>query len=217
MTLMTAFGADSVSHFLRSPIAVNGQKQTMAKIYSVPIVFRYGNICLAMMERHGLVLSFQFGKRRAMIDNVTPDDAKKSLESVVKMEDAGWRRAMPDRWFGAGVAVFIAGMFAVYALEDPYPYIVFPIIGLPLFIATAREKSGAYGRDAPASNVNMWTVVLFITVLLIVFFGSIFIRRAYDAAWVSLVAGVLVGLVVFLTSENARRAHRARVEKAENK
>jgi purine-cytosine permease-like protein len=101
-------------------------------------------------------------------------------------------------------------------LEDPYPYIIFLIIGLPLFIATAREKSGAYGRDAPGT-ANVWAIVLSILVLLVVFFGSIAIRRAYDAAWVSLVAGVLVGLVVFLTSESARRAHRARVDQAEKK
>jgi hypothetical protein len=151
-----------------------------------------------------------------MVDNLTPNQAKKALESVVKMEDAGWRRAVPGRWFGAGVAILIASMFALYALENPYPYIVFPIIGLPLFITTAREKSGAYGRDAP-NTANVWAIVLFLIVLLIVFFGSIFIRRAYDAAWVSLVAGVLVGLVVFLTIESARRVHLAKVDQVENK
>lgn len=147
-----------------------------------------------------------------MTDNVTPEEAKNALESVVKMKGAGWRRAVPDRWFGAGVAILIASLFALYALEDPYPYIVFPIIGLALFITTAREKSGAYGRDVPASTADLWATILFAIVLLIVFFGSIFIRRAYDVAWVSLVAGVLVGLMVFLASESARRAHLAKVD-----
>jgi hypothetical protein len=151
-----------------------------------------------------------------MVDNVTPNEAKKALESIVKMEDAGWRRALPDRWFAVGVAVLIGGMFAIYALEDPYPYIVFPIIGLPLFIATAREKSGAYGRDTP-NTANVWAIVLFLIVLVIVFFGSIYIRRAYDAAWVPLVAGLVVGLAVFLTSESERRAHLAKVDQGENK
>ena len=149
-----------------------------------------------------------------MIDNVSPDEAEKALESVVTMKDAGWRRAVPDRWFGAGVAVLIASQFALYALEDPYPYIVFPIIGLVLFITTAREKSGAYGRD---STANVWATILFMAVLLIVFFGSIFIRRAFDAAWVSLVAGLLVGLMVFLVSESARRAHLAKDGQGESK
>jgi hypothetical protein len=63
----------------------------------------------------------------------------------------------------------------------------------------------------------VWAIVLFLIVLVIVFFGSIYIRRAYDAAWVSLVAGVLVGLVVFLTIESAKRVHLAKVDLAENK
>ena len=44
------------------------------------------------------------------IDNVSPDEAQEALESVVKMEGAGWRRAVPGRWFGAGVAVLIASL-----------------------------------------------------------------------------------------------------------
>lgn len=145
-----------------------------------------------------------------MVDNtdrVNPDEAQKALDAVVKMESAGWRRAIPDRWFGAGVAVLIASLFALYALQDPYPYIVFPIIGLALFIVSAREKSGAYGRDFPGTKANIWATVLFTVVLLVIFFGSIVIRRTFDAAWVPLVAGLVVGLMVFLASESERRAY----------
>jgi len=145
-------------------------------------------------------------------DNVSPDEAQEALESVVKMERAGWRRAVPDRWFGAGVAVLIASLYSLYALEDPYPYIVFPIIGLGVFIATARDKSGAYGREFPSTKANAWATVLFVVVMLIVFFGSIVIRRTYDAVWVPLVAGLLVGLMVFLASESERRAYLARTD-----
>jgi hypothetical protein len=47
-------------------------------------------------------------------------------------------------------------------------------------------------------------------VLLVIFFGSIVIRRTYDAAWVSVVAGMLVGLIVFLASKRERRAYLAK-------
>ena len=149
------------------------------------------------------------------IDNVSPDEAQEALESIVKIERAGWRRAVPDRWFGAGVAVLIASLFALYALEDPYPYIVFPIVGLAVFITTVREKSGAYGRDFPRTTANLWAIVLFVVVLLVVFFGSIVIRRTYDAAWVPLVAGLVVGLMVFLASENERRAYLRKADQEE--
>ena len=150
------------------------------------------------------------------IDSLSPEEAKKALESVVNMESAGWRRAVPDRWFGAVVAVLIASLFALYALEDPYPYILFPILGLPIFIAAAREKSGAYGQDFPSSKANVWAIILFAAVMIVVFFGSIYIRRAYDAAWVSLVAGLLVGLVVFMASEGERRSYLTKTGQGES-
>ena len=143
-------------------------------------------------------------------EDLSADEARAALESVTKMESAGWRRAVPERWFGAGMATLIGSLFAVYALEDPYPYIVFPIIGIVVLIASSREKLGAYGRDFPDSKANKWMLVLFVSVLLVVFFGSIVIRRTYDAAWVSVVAGLLVGLTVFLASEHERRAHIAK-------
>ena len=52
-----------------------------------------------------------------MVDNLTPNQGKKALESVVKMEDAGWRRAVPGRWFGAGVAVLIASKKCAQTLD----------------------------------------------------------------------------------------------------
>jgi hypothetical protein len=151
------------------------------------------------------------------IENISADDAQKALESVGRMEGAGWRRAVPDRWFGAGVAALIGSQFALYALQDPYPYIIFPILGLAIFITTAREKSGAYGRDFPSSKRNVWAMAVFIVVLVVVFFGSIFIRRTFDAAWVSIAAGLMVALVVYLASENERRAYLAKTGRGENK
>ena len=139
--------------------------------------------------------------------DLSPHEAQQALESIGEMERAGWRRGVPDRWFGVGIAILIASLFALYALEDPYQYIPFPIIGLALFIIAAREKSGAYGRDFPNKAPNIWALVLSCVVLLTIFFGSIIIRRAYDLAWVPLAAGLLVGLLVFLASESERRAY----------
>jgi len=120
-------------------------------------------------------------------EDLTPGEARDALESAAKMEGAGWRRAVPERRFGAGMAMLIGSLFAIYALEDPYPYIVFPDV-----------------------KANKWVLVLFAAVLLVVFFGSIVIRRTYDAAWVSVVAGMLVGLIVFRASERERRAYLAK-------
>ncbi len=165
------------------------------------------------MERDGVVFTFQHGKRDLKVsetNNPIEREAKEALASIEAMESAGYRRAVPERWFGAGIAALIASMFAVYALEDPYPYIVFPIIGLGVLIAAAREKAGAYGRDFPGTKANRWALVLFGAAMISVFFGSIFVRRAYDLYWVPIIVGLLVGLVVFWLSESERRSYLAK-------
>lgn len=143
-------------------------------------------------------------------NNPAGREAKEALASIETMESAGYRRAMPERWLGAGIAALIASMFAIYALEDPYPYIVFPIIGLGVLIVAAREKAGAYGRDFPGTKANRWAFVLFVAAMIVVFFGTIFIRRAYDLYWVPIIVGLLVGLVVFWLSESERRSYLAK-------
>lgn len=151
------------------------------------------------------------------LDKPSPGEAREALDSVAKMESAGWRRAVPDRWFGAVISLLIASIFALYALPNPHQYISFPIVALALIIPLTREKRGAYGRDFPSKKTNKWALPLFIAFLLIVFFGSIFIRRAYDAAWVPLLAGLMVGLIVFFASENERRAYLKKTGQGENK
>ena len=46
-------------------------------------------------------------------ETLTPDEARAALDSVAKIEGAGWRRAIPERWFGAGIATLIGSLFAV--------------------------------------------------------------------------------------------------------
>jgi hypothetical protein len=165
------------------------------------------------MERDRVVLTFHIGKRYlTMVENNDPtsEEAREALDSIKAMESAGYRRAVPQRWFGAGVAFFIASLFALYALEDPYPYIVFPLIGMGVFIVAAREKVGAYGRDFPSPKANRWGLAVFAIVMVLMFFGTVVIRRTYDAAWVPVAVGIFVGLVVFLVSESERRSYLAK-------
>jgi len=149
--------------------------------------------------------------------NLTPDEAQQALKSVVMMESAGKHRAVPQRWFGAGIAFLVGSMFAIYALEDPSQYIVFPILALAVFMAVSREKIGAYGREAPATKKSILVIVMFAVTMGVIFFGSIYLRRALDAAWVSLVVGALVGLFIFLASEIERRAYLQKAGQSEDK
>jgi hypothetical protein len=143
-------------------------------------------------------------------DRPSRNEAQAALGTVSALAEAGRNRAAPTRWFGAGVALLIASLFALYALDDPYPYIVLPIIGLAVFITAMREAGSAYGRDFVASKAYLLGFVALSAILVAVLIGSIAIRRTFDMAWVPIVAGLGVGLVLFLVNESARRALLAR-------
>lgn len=144
--------------------------------------------------------------------NISGKQAQDALESIKTMKSAGYRLAVPRRLQGIGVAFFMACLFALYALENPYPYIVFPIIGLAVFLIAYRERAGAYGRDFPETKSNKWALLFFVIVMVMIFFGTVYLRRAYDLTWVPIAVGLLVGLVVFLLSESERRSYLAKVD-----
>ena len=168
------------------------------------------------MERDDVTLTFQYGKRASVNlkqEQTSKEEASEALEIVSNMQRAGNRRAVPRRWFGAAVASLIACLFALYALRDPYPYIVFPILGFAILITASRETAGAYGRDFSGSKASILTLTVFAIAMVSLFFGAIYIRRAYDLSWVSLAAGLIAGLVVFGLSEAERRSYLTRAER----
>lgn len=161
-----------------------------------------------------LYLTFHNGKRVLTVNNsIKPDEAKDALENIRTMESAGNRRAVPKRWFGASVAVLVGSLFALYALEDPYPYIVFPIIGIGMLFPIMRERAGAYGRDIPASEGKKWVLFVVIAVMGSVFFATVYARRAYDLAWLPVVVGLIVGVLILMISESERRAYLAKANR----
>ncbi|MGI9464622.1 MAG: hypothetical protein ACR2OM_11810 [Aestuariivirgaceae bacterium] len=143
-------------------------------------------------------------------DNGNQGGAEDTRGSPVNMRDTAGKRTPPSRWFGIGAGLLVASLIALYALPDPYPYIVFPIAGLGIFITAARAKSGAHKHALLAIKANMWASVPVVAMLFFVFFGSVVIRRTYDVYWVPIIAGLLVGLTMFLINESARRSYLAR-------
>jgi hypothetical protein len=165
------------------------------------------------MERDGVDLSFQNGKRRKVADNnsIRSDEAKDALNTVESMRLAGLRRAALPRWYGIGIALLVAVGFALYAQKDPgsIPGLIIAL-GAVLFIAASREKTGALGKAAPQTASGIWALVAVIVFMLALFFGGIFIRRAYDLAWVPVLTGLIAGTTIFLLSESERRHYVAK-------
>jgi hypothetical protein len=166
------------------------------------------------MERDGVVLSFHHGKRRAMKDqdHVGSDEAQGALDSVEKMQSAGFRRALPARWYGFGISLSVAVGFALYAQNDPGSFPgVFIAVGIALFVGISREKNGgAVGKELPDTRSGKWALAGICVFLVALFFGGIFIRRSYDLFWVPLVTGFIAGVTIFLLSHSERRYYLAR-------
>jgi hypothetical protein len=166
------------------------------------------------MERDGVVLSFRYGKRRVMTDQnqLGSDEAKNALDSVEKMQTAGFRRAVPPQWYGVGISLIVAVGFALYAQNDPGSFPgVFIAVGIALFVGISREKSGgAIGKELPDTRAGKWVLAGVCVFLIALFFGGIFIRRSYDLFWVPLVTGLIAGITIYLLSYSERRYYLAR-------
>lgn len=145
-----------------------------------------------------------------MPNKLSAQEAQAAVDAVTDMQKASWRRAVPSRRYGVGIALLIASLFALYALNDPYPYILVPILGLAIFIATSKEKSGIYAQSQLTSKKNIAAFAVVIAFMLALFFGAIMVRRTYDMAWVPIIAGILAGLIIFAGNESARSAFQAK-------
>ncbi len=142
---------------------------------------------------------------------IEPGEARDALNSVEKMQSAGFRRASPPRWYGVGIALIVTIGFSLYALEDPGSYPgLFIALGIALFVGFSREKIGAFGKELPDTKVGMWALAGVCAFLLVLFFGGIYIRRAYDVAWMPLVTGLTAGITIYLLNESARRYYHAK-------
>jgi Na+/H+ antiporter NhaD/arsenite permease-like protein len=150
---------------------------------------------------------------------VKPGDAQDALDSVEKMQRAGFRRAIPPRWFGVGMSLIVATGFALYTQDNPGVIpVLFIAIGTALLMLAARDKNGVvFGRAHPESRVGVLAAVGVLLFFLALFFGGIFMKRAYGIPWAPLVTGLIAGVTIFLLSESERRHYLAKSQENEHR
>jgi hypothetical protein len=150
-------------------------------------------------------------------ENLKSDEAQDALDSISKMKSAGFRRAIPPRWHGAGMSIIIAIGFALYAMKDPgNTPAMFIVLGVVFFAAFSREKNGVLGKELPDTKLGMWALAGVCVFLLTLFFGGIIVRRTYDIAWVPLLTGFVAGATIFFLSESERRYYQKRATGGES-
>ncbi len=143
-------------------------------------------------------------------NSLRPDEAQDALNVVDRMRAAGRKRAVAPRWYGIGIALIVTVGFALYAQQDPGDFPgLFIALGVALFVASSRDKIGALGRAVPDTKPAVWGLIGVSVFLVVLFFGGIYFRRAYDLAWIPVATGLIAGMTIFLLSENERRHYRS--------
>ena len=139
-------------------------------------------------------------------NSVKADEARDALNTAENMRAAGLKRAVPPRWFSVGIAAVVAVGFALYAQKDPgsIPGLVIAL-GTVFFVAANRSKSSAIGKAIPDTSSGIWALIALSLFLVVLFFGGIYVRRAFDLAWVPVVTGAVAGITLLLLSEIERR------------
>ena len=157
------------------------------------------------MERDEVSLSFRCGKRRIVSDSnpIGAEEAQESLETIQKMRDASLKRATPPRWYSFGIALIVAVGFALYAQKDPGDFPgIFIALAVAVFVAASRDKLGALGKAIPDTRTGVWALLGVSVFLLVLFFGGIYLRRAFDLAWIPVVTGLVAGATIYIIAEH---------------
>jgi hypothetical protein len=157
------------------------------------------------MERDDVSLSFRHGKRRVVTDDnpIRADEARESLETIEKMRSASHRRAAPPRAYSLGIALIVTIGFALYAQNDPGDFPgIFIALGVALFAASSRNKMGAMSKAVPDTRTGVWALIGVSAFLFALFFGGIYLRRAFDLAWLPIVTGLIAGATIYFIAEH---------------
>ena len=154
------------------------------------------------------MLLFPQRKENAVTDEkpISSEEARDALDTVDEMASAGRKRGVAPRWYGVGIALVVTIGFSLYAQQDPGSFPgIFIALGIGLFAAYSRNRVGATGRAVPETQPAMWGLLGVSLFLMVLFFGGIYFRRAYDLAWIPVATGLIAGLTILLLSENERR------------
>lgn len=139
------------------------------------------------------------------ITKVTPEEARDALASIRMMERAGWRRAITPRWVNAGHAILAAGVCATFALEPlKNMYFYAWAIVYVIFMGYIATHGSAFAREFPPPHGRRLHYFTSSLGILGVVVGSSMLRQTYDAPWISVVAGLIAGLWLFLYCEGER-------------
>ncbi|MGI9201948.1 MAG: hypothetical protein ACR2QL_12870 [Woeseiaceae bacterium] len=137
---------------------------------------------------------------------IPADEAKEALNTIDALQSASKKRAATPLWYGIGIALIITIGFSLYAQEDPGDFPgLFIVLGTALLVGYFNDKTGANARALPNTAFGALAFVAVVTFLLVLFFGGIYLRRAFDLPWVPVVTGLIAGATILWLCATERR------------
>ena len=141
-------------------------------------------------------------------ENILPGEAKKSLDSINRMNQIGLQRSEHPRWFAISIALAIF----LYFVTIPFPF-QFPLglvaIGLYLFKAQKLGVKPSYSRP------GIWTSVGWVFVLAIFYLCVTYLREVYGVIWAPYAGGLLATSIYYIRYEVGKRTRAAQRVKEE--
>lgn len=137
---------------------------------------------------------------------ISADEARESLKTIDSAQAAGRKSAVMPPLYGICIAILVMVGFSLYAQESPGDLPgLFVVLGAALAAAFFRNKTGVNARTLPDTTLGLWAFLGVALFLLVLFFGGIYLRRAYDIAWIPVASGLIAGATILWLSASERR------------
>ena len=135
---------------------------------------------------------------------ISPDEAKKALDTIDKMNRAGLQRLEYPRWFAISITLAIFLYIATIQEEGPSRFPLF-MVGLLLY-AVLREKLGVKPNY---SKPFTRTFLGWFFALAVFYLCMVYLRRIYGLIWAPYVGGLIAASFYYINYEVKKRTRNA--------
>ena len=144
-------------------------------------------------------------------EKISKNAAQDALDSIVQMERTSLQQSIPPVWFGIAMSLAIGTLVFIIAagLRD---YYVFPIIAIPIIMASRLAKTQAIPKTMPMGSKGVFAMIgLVICFLALIAAGRIF-TELYAMVWMPIVVGAIAAIIVYWLSVAERNDYLKKID-----
>ena len=140
---------------------------------------------------------------------ILPGQAKKSLDSINRMNQIGLQRSEPPRWFTNSVALTIFLYFATIPFLPFFP-IFFVFYGLYVVMSARLGVKPSYSKS------YIWTLVVWFAALTMFWvFCVVYLRESRGLIWAPYAGALIATSIYYIRYEVGKRTRAAQRVKEE--